>query len=152
MGKYDTKSNTSTTSSDNYESDFIDIDTSDAKEPAAVEPGEYKIRITGFRKDAEKKIVRTSDKGNRYFIVTFDIPSEEFSKGLSNIFTLPTDEMDAKQKNAVKWRLEVFKRAFNLTELKFDSMIGREGYAILNKTFDDQYGEQNNITNFIAGA
>ena len=152
MGKYDTESNTSTTSSDNYESDFIDIDTSDAKEPAAVEPGEYKIRITGFRKDAEKKIVRTSDKGNRYFIVTFDIPSEEFSKGLSNIFTLPMDEMDAKQKNAVKWRLEVFKRAFNLTELKFDSMIGREGYAILNKTFDDQYGEQNNITNFIAGA
>ena len=152
MGKYDTESNTSTTSSDNYESDFIDIDTSDAKEPAAVEPGEYKIRITGFRKDAEKKIVRTSDKGNRYFIVTFDIPSEEFSKGLSNIFTLPTDEMDAKQKNAVKWRLEVFKRAFNLTELKFDSMIGREGYVILNKTFDDQYGEQNNITNFIAGA
>ena len=151
MGKYDTEMN-STPSSDNYDSDFIDIDTSDAKEPVAVEPGEYKIRITGFRKDAEKKIVRTSDKGNRYFIVTFDIPSEEFSKGLSNIFTLPTDEMDAKQKNAVKWRLEVFKRAFNLTELKFDSMIGREGYAILNKTFDDQYGEQNNITNFIAGA
>ena len=151
MGKYDTEMN-STPSSDNYDSDFIDIDTSDAKEPAAVEPGEYKIRITGFRKDAEKKIVRTSDKGNRYFIVTFDIPSEEFSKGLSNIFSLPTDEMDAKQKNAVKWRLEVFKRAFNLTELKFDSMIGREGYAILNKTFDEQYGEQNNITNFIAGA
>ena len=151
MGKYDNEMN-SAPSSDNYDSDFIDIDTSDAKEPVAVEPGEYKIRITGFRKDAEKKIVRTSDKGNRYFIVTFDIPSEEFSKGLSNIFSLPTDDMDAKQKNAVKWRLEVFKRAFNLTELKFDSMIGREGYAILNKTFDAQYGEQNNITNFIAGA
>ena len=151
MGKYDSEM-TTTPSDDNYSEDFIDIDTSDAQEPTAVEPGEYKIRITGFRKDADKKIVRTSDKGNRYFIVTFDIPSEEFSKGLSNIFSLPTEDMDAKQKNTVKWRLEVFKRAFGLTELKFDSMIGREGYAILNKTFDEQYGEQNNITNFITGA
>ena len=32
MGKYDTESNTTNSSSDNYESDFIDIDTSDAKD------------------------------------------------------------------------------------------------------------------------
>jgi len=131
---------------------LLDIDTSGAVEPAPVEDGEYLIRITGFRKDSEGRIVRTSDKGNKYFIITFDIPSEETSKGLSKVFSVPTEDMEAKRINAIKWDLECFKKAFNLIEINFNAMVGREGYALLKKVSSDQYGEQNEISKFITGA
>ncbi len=133
-------------------STLLDIDTSDAQEPAAVEDGEYKIRITGQRKDQEGVIVRTSQKGNSFFIITFDLPEEPLSKGLSQIFSVPTEDMEPKRINAIKWQLECFKRAFNLTELNFDAMIGKEGYALLRKTFSEEYGEQNDVKKFITGA
>lgn len=138
---------------DDYEnSTLLDIDTSDAQEPAAVDDGEYKLRITGQRKDKEGTIVRTSQKGNRFFIITFDIPDEPYSKGLSKIFSAPNPSMDEKQLNRCKWDIECFKRAFNLTELNFDSMIGKEGYGLLRKTFSEEYGEQNEVKNFVTGA
>ena len=137
---------------DYNDSTLLDIDTSDAQEPAAVDDGEFKLRITGQRKDNEGRIVRTSEKGNRYFIITFDIPEEPFSKGLSKIFSVPTDGMELKQLNAIKWDIECFKRAFNLPDLNFDGMIGREGYALLRKTFSEEYGDQNGIKLFITGA
>jgi hypothetical protein len=129
---------------------ILDIDTSDAIEPACVEPGEYEIRITGFRK-SEGKIVRQSDKGNKYFIVTFDIPSEEASKGFSKIFSIPTPDMEPKRKNSCKWDLDCFKRAFGMMELNFNDMVGKMGYAIIGKSTSEQYGEQNDIKKFVTG-
>lgn len=137
---------------ENFEEGVVDIDTSNAQEPTIVEPGEYKIRITGFRKDNDKKIIRTSDAGNRYFIVVFDIPAEEFSKSFTHLLSLPSEDMDAKRLNSVKWNLELFKRAFNLSEINFNSMIGKEGYALLKVTSSEDYGEQNAVAKFVAGA
>jgi len=130
---------------------ILDIDTSDACEPKAVDDGEYKLRITGQRKDAKGKVVRTSDKSDGFFIITFDIPEEPFSKGLSKIFSVPTDDMELKQINAIKWDLECFKQAFNLSDLNWDAMIGREGYGLLRKVSSEAYGEQNQIKLFITG-
>lgn len=137
------------------EEDFgtiLDIDTSDAQEPAAVEEGEYLIRITGFNKDKEGQIIRSLDDGRRYFIVNFDIPSEEFSKSLSQYMGIPSDDTEPKQANSMKWALEIFKKAFNLDEFNFNTMIGREGYAILRVEESEEYGAQNKIKKFIAGA
>lgn len=132
---------------------ILDIDTGDAVEPICVEDGEYKIRITGFKKDKDGKIVRTkTETGNKFFIVNFDIPYEASSKNFSKIFSVPVEGMDAKKLNGVKWDLECLKRAFNLTELNFNEMVGREGYAILRKVSSEQYGEQNDIVKFIIGA
>ena len=139
-------------SNDSMGDSILDINTSEAQEPTCVEDGEYEIRITGFRKDNEGKIVRTSDKGNKYFIITFDIPSEEFSKGLSKIFSVPTDDMEPKRINAIKWDLDCFKRAFNLDEINFNSMIGRTGYALLRTSHSEAYGDQNEISKFVTGA
>lgn len=133
-------------------STILDIDTSDAQEPTAAPDGEYKIRITGQRKDNEGRVVRTSQKGNSFFIISFDIPDEPLSKGLSKIFSVPTDNMTDKQLNGCKWALECFKQAFNLSELNFDAMIGKEGYALLRKTFSEEYGDQNEVKRFISGA
>jgi len=131
---------------------LLDIDTSDSQEPTTVEPGEYKIRITGFRKDNEGKVIRTSEAGNKFFITVFDIPDEEFSKGLSKMFMVPTPEMEPKRLNAVKWDLECFKRAFGLAEINFSNMVGKEGYAILGVSHSEQYGNQNEVKKFVTGA
>jgi len=131
--------------------DFLDIDTSDAVEPTAVEDGEYKIRITGLRKK-DGKIICLDSNGNKYFMINFDIPSEPSSKGFSKFFGLPSEDLDAKKNNSNKWELECFKKAFNLTEINFNSMIGREGYAILTRTESQEYGAQNNVKKFITGA
>lgn len=131
---------------------IIDIDTSDAVEPSVVEDGEYPIRITGFRKDGQGKIVRTAASGSRYFIVVFDIPEEAASKSFSKIFSIPDDtQMDAKRLNMCKWDLEIFKRAFGLTEINFNEMVGKEGYALLTVKNDPQYGESNEVKKFITG-
>jgi hypothetical protein len=138
----------------NYDdnSTILDIDTSDAQEPAAVDDGEYKLRITGQRKDSEGVIVRTSDKGNKFCIITLDIPDEPYSKGVSKLLMVPTNGMTAKQINDAKWEIECFKQAFNLPEMNFDAMIGKEGYGLLRKTFSEDYGEQNAVKKFITGA
>lgn len=132
---------------------ILDIDTGDAIEPACVEDGEYKIRITGFKKDKSDKIVRTKEEtGNKFFIINFEIPQEAASKSFSKFFSVPVEGMEPKRLNSVKWELECLKRAFGLAELNFNQMIGREGYAILRKTSSEEYGEQNDIVKFIIGA
>ena len=136
-------------------SNILDIDTSDAVEATVVPAGEYHVRITGFRKDSDGNIVRTSttDRGtNKYFIITFDLPDEITAKGLSKIFSVPTDDMDAKKANMVKWDLECLKRAFSMEEINFSNMVGKEGYAILTVKNDATYGDQNEIKKFIIGA
>ena len=135
-----------------FQSAFIDIDTSDAREPMAVDDGEYRVRITGYNKDKDGNIIRSGDTGNRYFIVNFDIPDEEFSKGLSQIFSLPSPDTDAKRLNSIKWSLELFKKCFGVVDLDLNGLIGKEGWALLVKTSDPVYGEQNKIKKFITGA
>ena len=130
---------------------ILDIDTSDAIEPAVVEPGEYEIRITGFRKDNNGRIVRSSDSGWKGFIITFDIPSEITSKGLSRVFSVPTEDLEEKRVNSIKWDLECFKQAFGLSEINFNAMVGKTGWALLKKVVSDDYGEQNEIAKFITG-
>lgn len=131
---------------------ILDVDTSDAIEPQAVEEGEYKIRITGFRKDSDGNIVRTAESGNKYFIVVFDIPDIAASKGLSQIYSVPTADMEPKQLNSSKWALESFKRCFGVSEINFDALIGREGYAILGLKNDPEYGEQNVVKKLVVPA
>ncbi len=131
---------------------ILDVDTSDAIEPQAVEEGEYKIRITGFRKDSDGNIVRISESGNKFFLVVYDIPTVAASKNFTQIFSVPNDTMDAKQLNASKWALESFKRCFGVSEINFDALIGREGYAILGLKNDPEYGEQNVVKKLVVPA
>ena len=131
---------------------ILDIDTSDAIEPQAVEAGEYRVRCTGFRKDNDGNIVREGQSGNKYFIMTLDIPDEPASKGLSAIYSVPGPNDDPKQVNNKKWRLETLKRAFGVSEINFDALIGMEAFAMLSVKSDPEYGEQNEVQKFIAGA
>lgn len=131
---------------------LLDIDTSDAQEPCAVDDGEYKIRITGQFKDNQGKIVRTAESGAKYFIINLDIPSAPMAKDFSQIFSVPDDSMEPKRINAIKWDIDCFKRAFGILDLNWNTMIGKEAYALLQKTHSDKYGEQNKVKKFILGA
>jgi len=130
---------------------IIDVDTSDAVEPSVVEDGEYKIRITGFNKD-NGKIIRIDKNGGKYFLTVFDIPNEPASKSFSKFFSIPDETMmDKKKLNSSKWELELFKRAFGLSELNFSTMVGAEGWAMLGTQVDEQYGDKNYVKKFITG-
>jgi hypothetical protein len=133
---------------------FLDIDTSDAVEPQAADTGEHLIRIIGYSKDQAGSIVRTSDKGNRWFKVMFDLPNMIEAKSFGMFFMVPDSAtMDDKQLNSAKWKIESFKKAFGIDgPLNFESAIGLEGYALLRKTNNEQYGEQNDISKFITPA
>lgn len=142
--------------SDNYDAgqSILDIDTSDAIEPSVVEPGEYGIRITGYKSkevDGVKTNIYVSESGNKGFIVNFDIPNEPTSKGFSKYFSLPSEDFEPKRNNAIKWELDCFKRAFNMTDINF-GRSGQEGYALLKVTESEQYGKQNEVVKFITGA
>lgn len=60
--------------------------------------------------------------------------------------------MDAKQLNNAKWNLEIFKRAFGLTEINFNNMIGKEGWAMVKLVPEGDYPEKNEVSKYIAGA
>lgn len=139
------------TDTDEMGETFLDIDTSDAIEPTTGEDGEHLIRITGFKKDIAGKIVRTSASGHRFFIVSLDLPNDLAAKSFSQIYSVPKEGMSAKQLNNCKWDLECFKKCFGLSELNFNEMEGKEGYALLG-TKTDSYGTQNFIKKLIAGA
>lgn len=134
---------------------FVDIDTSDATEPIAVDPGEYLVRIIGCRKDKEDNILRTDKNGGKYFMPMFELPNELAAKTFSHFVRIPDPgNMDEKQLNSAKWELESFKQAFQMGEGGFDlnALEGMEGYAILSKEDSAEYGEQNRIKKFVAGA
>lgn len=138
--------------SENYEGlSILDINTSDAVEPTVAEEGEYKIRITSYKKYDDGNFIKTSDSGNAGFVVNFDIPDEVTSKGFSKWIQVPTNGMEPKKLNGVKFQLDCFKRAFNMTEINFNK-VGMEGYALLGVENDPQYGEKNFIRKFITGA
>lgn len=135
--------------------EFLDLDTSDAQEPMCVSEGEYQIRVTGFAKDSDGNITRVAESGNKYFIVSFDIPSEEFSKSFNKFYGVPGENDDPKTRNSKAWQIKLLKKAFGLPEeggLNYVALIGREGYAMLGIKEDPEYGEQNYIKKLISGA
>lgn len=133
---------------------FVDIDTSDAVEPMCVEPGEYQIRIFDLLKDKEGNLLRTDKNDGKFFMPIFELPAEIAAKTFSKFVGLPNSTMDEKKLNNSKFQLESFKKAFGITEAGFDlnDLIGRECYAILGKEDNGEYGEQNFVKKFIAGA
>jgi len=137
---------------------IYNMDLNDAQEPTCVEPGEYKVRCTGFRKDKESNTVRTFNKDGYdmpYVLVMLDIPNEPSSKDFTHFLALPSTEegaMTPKDLNACKWRVREFLTAFKMDELNFSRFQGAESYAILDIKSDPEYDDQNIVKRFISGA
>ncbi len=118
-------------------------------EPQAVEEGEYKIRLI------ECDGVRENSAGNPYILPRFEIPEEPTSKDFTHYMALPHSDMDAKTLNKTLARLKLFGQAFGVNfgqQVDFAEMAGIEGWAILGLQDNDEYGPQNFIKKFLAGA
>jgi len=129
------------------EETFLDVSTGDAVEPKAMPAGEYKLRIVSAVMGVDKN-------DHDYFLPSFEIPSEPYSKSFTKFYGVPHEGMDAKQENAARFNLGAFKAAFGIDDGKkfsMDEILGLEGWAILGLGKEDpEFGVQNYIKKFIA--
>lgn len=128
--------------------DLSSYDLENAQEPVALDEGEYKVRII------ECDGLRENTAGNPYILPRFEVVGEPLAKDFTQYMALPTADMDAKKSERVRAGLKKFCICFGLDFGQFDTdeLQGLEGWVMLGKSFDDQYGEQNFIKRYVVGA
>ena len=88
-----------------------------------------------------------------YYVVRFEVPSEAYSKDITDFFDVPSRKLDAKRLNAARQKMLHFSEAFGIALSRpFDpteDWVGLEGWAILSLTKTDQYGEQNRVSKYV---
>ena len=134
---------------------FLDIDTSDAKEPGVVEGGkEYKLTLVSYMTDENANMIRIGKKGQKFFMPVYRIETDEFVKSVSQYIEVPDkDAMDPATYESKKLTLEKWKKCFGAPTGGFDlaDLIGNSGFCILKVVHDDEYGDKNEITKMMAG-
>jgi hypothetical protein len=128
---------------------LLDINLNDAKEPKAVEADkEYIIRWVDTNEGIDKN-------GHAYIQVILDVPQESDAKSFTHFVGLPYEGMEPKQLNNCKWRLKLLLEAFGVDHtrpINLDECKGRQAWAILGVSEDDQYGKQNFVKKYIRPA
>lgn len=127
--------------------DPTEWDLEDSQEPYALKDGtEAKLRIIEVRFD-----VRADD--SKYYTVRFEVPSEPYSKDITDWLNVPDNGLDAKRLNAAKQKMWHFMDCFAIDRTKLCDPVedwpGQEGWCLLGLTKSAQYGEQNRIAKFI---
>lgn len=118
-------------------------------EPQAVEAGEYQLRIIDCSEPKEDK------NGNMYIMPRLEVVDVPTGKDFTYFLGLPSSEMDAKQLNKCLVKLKNFGIAFGVDmsrQVDVEELVGLTGWAILGVESNEQYGDQNYVKKFIAGA
>ena len=126
---------------------FLDIDTSNAKEPEVLDGGqEVKLRIVGFRTNDEDSSIMTNKNGDDYFSPIYEILDHPYAKTISDYMEIPTESMDEKKRNRNALKIQRWKKCFDLPEGGFnlEEQVGKEGWVILGKRTNDFSGEEEN--------
>ena len=134
--------------------DYSDIEKeiADAPESSILPKGsEVKARIIGMRGGI-------SDKNNaQWYQPVFDIPTEPLAKEFNDFFwdLADRDKLDEKSAARSMRKFRLFAEAFGLDYSKpFDweeDLIGLEGWIILGVKKDDEYGDSNTVSKYVAG-
>ena len=119
----------------------------DSQEPYALKDGsEVILRIIDVRLDKR-------DDDSEYYTVRMEVPSEPYSKEITDWLNVPSRNLDAKRLNTAQHKMKSFMLCFSIDTGKLTDPLedwpGQEGWAILNLTKSDQYGEQNRIAKYI---
>ena len=119
-----------------------------SEEPYALKDGaEVQLRIIEVRK-AERP-----DNGAVYYTIRMEVPTEVYSKDITDWLDIPSLKLDAKRLNAARQKMMVFLQAFSIdTSRPFDpteDWVGQEGWAILSLSKSEQYGEQNRVSKYL---
>lgn len=128
---------------------FLDFDLGNVPELNALPDGEYELRILACE-------VKNSQAGNPMVSISFDVPAEVTSKGIHHTLMLPTQADDEKKRNGRLRGLKGFCDAFRIdyqNGITLDeSVVGLTGWAILGIESSEEYGDQNRVRRFVAGA
>lgn len=134
--------------------DYTDLEREieDAPEPKILPRGsEVKARIIAVREGI-------SDKNDaQWYMPVFDVPSDpmviEFNDFMWDL--ADRDKLDAKAAQRSLYKFQKFAAAFNLDysrPFSWESdLIGLEGWVILGVKKSDEYGDQNNVSKYVAG-
>lgn len=135
--------------------DFLNIPTEDElPNLKAVAAGEYRLTILG----AERKSGVGAKSGKAYdsINVAFAMDDNPDAQNVYKTFFLPSEDSTPKQRAQSLRQLRFFIQAFNLpNEISLndlDSWSGKSGFAILKLTSDEEYGDKNEVSKFVAGA
>jgi hypothetical protein len=127
---------------------FINEDTSNVPELAAVPEGEYEVRLVNAD-------VKNSKKGLPMVEAKLDIPSEPTSDDIYHYIMLPTQGDTEKQKIRKQQNLKEFKAAFGMPQsgpVNLEDYAGTKGWALLSEEENDQTNKmQNRVKRFIVG-
>lgn len=135
---------------------FLDLNLADVKELVALPEGEYELRLN----KAEMRTVSNTNSsyyGAQFLLLSFDVPGEADSKGISHTLFLPRDQDDDKQKNNRLRSIKNFCDAFGVDysqgiDIEELNTSAATGWAMLKVEEDEEYGEQNRIRRFVIGA
>ena len=119
-----------------------------SQESYALKDGaEVILRIIEVRKNTRP------ENGSEYYTIRLEVPSEAFSKDITEWLDVPSRSLDAKRLNAARQKMLHFSEGFGIDMSRpFDPIedwVGLEGWCILSLTKSDQYGEQNRISKYV---
>lgn len=127
----------------------------DAKEPVAVEEGEYTLKLVDWRTGKDGNVVTMDKNDEPYMMPILEIiecEEAEYAKPVSHFLRVPTDAMNAKDRNNAKWNLRAFCECFGIDytqRIDFEECVGLTGDALIFVAEDTGYGEQNKIRKFL---
>ncbi len=127
----------------------------DAKEPTAVEEGEYTLRIADWRTSKDNNVVALDKNDQPYMMPILEViecEEAEHAKTISHFLRIPNSEMNAKDQNNAKWNLKAFCECFGIDytqRIDFEECLGLTGDALLFVAEDTGYGEQNKVRKFL---
>lgn len=133
-------------------SDYSDLEKEikDAPEPKTLPKGtEVKARIIKVNSGI-------SDKNDCiWYSVVYDVPADPMVKEFSDfMWSLDREKLDAKQFQRELYKFKQFASAFGIDYSRpfswEDDLPGKEGWLITGVKKSDEYGEQNNVSKYIA--
>ena len=134
--------------------DYSDLEheIKNAPEPKTLPRGtDVKARIINVREGISEK------NGCQWYMPVFDVPSEPLALEFNDFFwdLKDRDKLDAKSAARSIRKFKIFADAFGLDYSRpfswTDDLIGLEGWVILGTQKDDEYGEKNTVSKYVAG-
>jgi len=135
--------------------DLTDEKIEDAKEPMAVEEGEYTVRIADWKTGKDGNVVSMDKNDQPYMMPILEViecEEAEYAKQFGHFLRVPTSDLSAKDQNNAKWGLRAFCECFGIDytqRIDFDECLGLTGDVLLFIAEDTGYGEQNKVRKFL---
>lgn len=131
----------------------LEQEIADAPEPTILPKGsEVKARIINMRGGISDK------NGAQWYQPVFDIPDQPLAKEFNDFFwdLKDCDKLDEKSAARSMRKFKVFAEAFSIDYSKpfdwEDDLINLEGWIILGIKKDEEYGDSNTVSKYVAGS